>query len=145
MRWFVNFSRITIEGLNSLNAIFKLFIVVSFAIALVGQAFAYAAMSCDMAKHGAGHHDMTDMAMMHDEHAGHHATHGDDVEKVVKVEDPCCDSDCVCPTTGCGSAMFLTVSFSDSAECFSENSVSNAHNLSIKRFSNSLYRPPILA
>ncbi len=83
--------------------------------ALIGQALASSAMSCDISmhtKHSANtssHHEMMSMASMtnHD-HANMKSPMAANVQPHSQDNKECCVNDCYCPKTGCGHVVFLT-------------------------------------
>ncbi|MER2492786.1 hypothetical protein [Catenovulum sediminis] len=105
----------------------SILVVVSLLIALLGQALAYTATSCEMSKDSAGSH----MKMMHTEDASKAHPEGMQHDKM-KMHmsqntsghaDNCCGADCACTTSAC---TYVTFVMFDNPTSFSILRVSEA-------------------
>ena len=120
-----------------LNSITKISIILFVVIALFGQGFAVAAMSCEQ------HQDMTSqshhnqMIMTQDmDTSQHHMS--------AEMTDDCCSVECQCPANGCSSISVLNNSLISSLIIIPEK-IAKLGNLFASFESGNLYRPPILA
>lgn len=128
-------------------------VLICLMFALVGQAYSYAAMSCEMSmdhsQHLSSNQSKNDAHAEHDMHSTHAAMNfqAQDNSSLENTEHggACCMANCVCPTSGCGSAAFLfSTSFQTEKYDLVENYISSDSSFTsfVKL---SLYRPPIFA
>jgi len=117
----------------------NLIIVITLMVALVGQAFAYTSMVCDMDGHTMPNHEQqmnhgSDSMMM-------------DMPDMSQMDSgmDCCDIECSCPASACMSLVLLP----EQTASLSLHSINDKILLSsptqLVSKPNSLYRPPIFA
>ena len=123
----------------------RLLIVATMLFALIGQAFAYSAMSCDMSSHNDNtsamtHAEMNHSQMMGDGNMSHAMMNSSDVE-----HGDCCDVDCNCPANACSSLTTLSISYNSYKI---DAGIEKIHYVDFdlpNAFNKSLFRPPIFA
>ena len=124
----------------------RVYIIITFIVALVGQSFAYATMACDM----------DDMSMM--THEGmmkemHHATDNEHAHHMMveqmasdtSAHGDCCMTQCECPPSQCHTTVFLHDELINTARIQTKSILGYALNNFTSTTLNSLYRPPIMA
>ena len=144
------------------NSLSKVLVVATMLIALVGQAFAYSAMSCEMtgASHGSHinmaadtHSDMNHDGMHHgvvdhdviDHGVVDHSLMNHDTADLSNTDEDCCESECSCPASACTNLSIVNSEASSSAMIQISEAVSMQPTSQTKSISSSLYRPPIFA
>ena len=139
----------------------NMLVVSAMLIAFVGQAMAYASMSCEMLAdyhpshqnmehaqmdHAQMDHAFMDHASMDQSLMGHSLMdHSQMGENQSMSSEECCGTDCICPVNACTSVTLLPAGVNASAFTALSEAVSLPGVQQPKSVSTSLYRPPIFA
>ncbi|WP_286261572.1 hypothetical protein [Thalassotalea atypica] len=125
----------------------KVIVVVSFMVALLGQAFAFAAMSCDMSKHDSSAPQHSSMMMTHDMSTMHHEGMMMSVSSDAMDEShgACCMTECYCPTNGCSNAAIIESTIAKPEHLLIADKMYSTHSSFYSVAASSLFRPPIIA
>ncbi|WP_105258902.1 hypothetical protein [Pseudoalteromonas sp. T1lg88] len=123
----------------------QVLVIAAVLIALLGQAFAYSAMTCETAMDA--HQSHAAMKMVTDNtQMQHHQgmEHGDTTMNSAMMDD-CCEVQCVCPTNACTSVTLVNSSTAMADVIAVSEAVISATSAQPSAIQTSLFRPPIFA
>lgn len=125
----------------------KVFVTLTVVVALIGQAMAYATMTCDMS------FQITDPSSQHapeqesaiiDHSAMDHSSMQHDHESM-ESDNEHCGSACECPTFTCNGFSYIATKSLVTSYADAESKIERRNEVNTRISNTSLYRPPIFA
>ncbi|MBS3796160.1 hypothetical protein [Pseudoalteromonas sp. BDTF-M6] len=123
----------------------QVLVIAAVLFALLGQAFAYSAMTCETTMDAHQSHVAMKMAPEHTQMQHHQGmAHGDTAMSAAMMDD-CCEVQCVCPASACASVTVVNSSTAMADVIAVSEAVISATPTQPSAIQTSLFRPPIFA
>jgi len=125
------------------KSLLKVFVVITLMVAFLGQAFAYASMTCNMSTESHQSHESMDhsshlSSMNHEGMENSEMTHSK-----MQNHEECCGADCLCLISACTTVSIVNSVLSSANLVRMNDGVSLQKSNQTKSISSSLFRPPI--